>query len=160
MLKGLNPLLSPELLSTLRSMGHGDEIAIVDGNYPGVEDARRLIRLDGHRIIPVLDAILSVLPIDDFVQEAIFRSTVKADRDKLDPVHEEMIDCCAHYEPHRQVVPLVGQEFYGRVRTAHALVQTSEPRLYANIILRKGVIYPKATGDHSLGKDEIDPFGY
>jgi L-fucose mutarotase len=160
MLKGLNPLLSPELLSTLRSMGHGDEIAIVDGNYPGVEDARRLIRLDGHRIIPVLDAILSVLPIDDFVQDAIFRSTVKADRDKLDPVHEEMVDCCAHYEPHRQVVPLVGQEFYGRVRAAHALVQTSEPRLYANIILRKGVIYPKATGDHSLGKDEIDPFGY
>ena len=63
MLKGLDPLLSPELLSTLRAMGHGDEIAIVDGNYPGVEHARRLIRLDGHGLIPVLDAVLSVLPI-------------------------------------------------------------------------------------------------
>ncbi|MGO7426829.1 RbsD/FucU family protein, partial [Rhizobium ruizarguesonis] len=106
MLKGLDPLLSPELLFTLRAMGHGDEIAIVDGNYPGVEHARRLIRLDGHHIIPVLNAVLSVLPIDDFVAEAIFRSTVKAERDKLDPVHEEMIDCCARHEPHRQVVPL------------------------------------------------------
>ncbi len=111
MLKGLNPLLSPELLSTLRAMGHGDEIAIVDGNYPGVEHARRLIRLDGHGIVPVLDAVLSVLPIDDFVPDAIFRSTVKTERDKLDPVHEEMIDCCARREPHRQVVPLVGAGF-------------------------------------------------
>ena len=87
MLKGLNPILSPELLATLRAMGHGDEIALVDGNYPGLEHGRRLIRLDGHHLIPVLDAILSVMPIDDFVPEAIFRATVKQDRDALDPVH-------------------------------------------------------------------------
>jgi L-fucose mutarotase len=155
MLKELDPLLSPELLFTLRAMGHGDEIAIVDGNYPGVEHARRLIRLDGHHLIPVLNAVLSVLPIDDFVPEAILRSTVKAERDRLDPVHEEMIACCAKHEPHRQVVPLVGQDFYGRVKAAHALIQTSEPRLYANIILRKGVIYPKENA-HT----EVDPFVY
>jgi L-fucose mutarotase len=158
MLKGLDPLLSPELLSTLRAMGHGDEIAIVDGNYPGVEHARRLIRLDGHGLIAVLDAVLSVLPIDDFVPEAIFRSTVKAERDKLDPVHEEMIDCCARHEPHQPVIPLIGQDFYGRVRAAHALIQTSEPRLYANIILRKGVIYPHAAGEG--GKPKVEPFDY
>ncbi len=158
MLKGLNPLLSPELLSTLRAMGHGDEIAIVDGNYPGLEDARRLIRLDGHGIIPALDAVLSVLPIDEFVPEAIFRATVKGERDKLDPVHEEMIDCCAHYEPHRQVVPLVGPDFYARVKAAHALIQTSEPRLYGNIILRKGVIHPGKAGD--TRKAQVDPFLY
>ena len=151
----LAPLSSAELLFTLRAMGHGDEIAIVDGNYPGVEHARRLIRLDGHHLIPVLNAVLSVLPIDDFVPEAIFRSTVKAERDRLDPVHEEMIACCAKHEPHRQVVPLVGQDFYGRVKAAHALIQTSEPRLYANIILRKGVIYPKENA-HT----EVDPFVY
>ncbi|MGR9468393.1 RbsD/FucU family protein [Rhizobium leguminosarum] len=158
MLKGLDPLLSPELLFTLRAMGHGDEIAIVDGNYPGVEHARRLIRLDGHHLIPVLNAVLSVLPIDDFVAEAIFRSTVKAERDKLDLVHEEMIDCCARHEPHRQVVPLIGQDFYGRVKTAHAVIQTGEPRLYANIILRKGVIYPKEPGTHAAAG--VDPFVY
>ena len=158
MLKGLDPLLSPDLLATLRGMGHGDEIAIVDGNYPGAEDARRLIRLDGHGLIAVLDAVLSVLPIDDFVPEAIFRSTVKAERDKLDPVHEEMIDCCARHEPHRAVVPLVGQDFYNRVRAAHALIQTSEPRLHGNIILRKGVIYPTAADEPV--KAEVDPFVY
>ena len=142
MLKGLDPILSPELLSTLRAMGHGDEIAIVDGNYPGVEHARRLVRLDGVALIPALNAILSVLPVDDFVEEAIYRSTYRQERDTLEPVHREIIDCCASHEPERAVVPLVGADFYNRVRAAHTLVQTSEPRLYANVILRKGVIYP------------------
>ncbi|MDK4713075.1 RbsD/FucU family protein [Rhizobium sp. CNPSo 4039] len=143
MLKGIDPLLSPELLATLRAMGHGDEIALVDGNYPGLEHGRRLIRLDGHGVIPVLDAVLSVLPIDDFVPQAIFRATVKQDRDALDPVHAEMIECCARHAPEIKVVPLLPAEFYERVQRAHALIQTSEPRLYGNIILRKGVIYPK-----------------
>lgn len=142
MLKGIDPLLSPDLLATLRAMGHGDEIAIVDGNYPGLDHGRRLVRLDGHGIVPVVDAILSVLPIDDFVPAAIFRATVKHDRDLLDPVHAELIACCARHEPERAVVPLVGSEFYERVRAAHTVVQTSEPRLYGNLILRKGVIYP------------------
>ncbi|SMD04234.1 RbsD/FucU domain-containing protein [Rhizobium sp. RU36D] len=142
MLKGLDPLLGPELLATLRAMGHGDEIAVVDGNYPGLEHARRLIRMDGHHLIPVLDAILSVLPIDDFVPEALFRSTVGGDPLKRDPVHDEMIACCARHEPDRKVVPLVGAQFYDRVKAAHTIVQTAEPRLYANMILRKGVIYP------------------
>ena len=142
MLKGLDPILSPELLATLRAMGHGDEIALVDGNYPGVEHARRLIRLDGLPLIPVLNAVLSVLPVDDFVEEAIFRSTFRQERDTLEPVHREIIACCARHEPHRAVVPLVGIDFYDRVRAAHTLVQTSEPRLYANVILRKGVVYP------------------
>ncbi|QRM56794.1 RbsD/FucU domain-containing protein [Sinorhizobium sp. BG8] len=142
MLKGIDPILSPELLFTLRAMGHGDEIAIVDGNYPGLEHARRLIRLDGVPLIPVLEAIMSVLPIDDFVPEAIFRSTVKQDRDLLDPVHREIISSCARLAPGMAVVPLLGGDFYPRVRAAHTVVQTSEPRLYANVILRKGVIYP------------------
>ena len=143
MLKGIDPLLSPDLLATLRAMGHGDEIALVDGNYPGLEHARRLIRLDGHGVVRVLDAVLSVLPIDDFVPQAIFRATVKQDRDALDPVHAEMVDVCARHVPDIKVVPLLPAEFYERVKQAHALIQTSEPRLYGNIILRKGVIYPK-----------------
>jgi L-fucose mutarotase len=142
MLKGIDPLLSPDLLYALRAMGHGDEIALVDGNYPGLEHARRLIRLDGHGVLPVLDAVLSVMPIDDFVDEAIFRATVKQDREALDPVHREMVDCCARHVPDIKVVPLLPKEFYERVKTAHALIQTSERRLYGNIILRKGVVYP------------------
>ncbi|WP_113425281.1 RbsD/FucU family protein [Rhizobium cremeum] len=142
MLKGIDPLLSPDLLATLRAMGHGDEIAIVDGNYPALEHARRLVRLDGHPLVPVLNAVLSVLPIDDFVPQAIFRSTVGSDPQRLDPVHQEIIACCARHEPNTNVVSLVGAAFYDRVRAAHAVIQTGEPRLYANVILRKGVIYP------------------
>lgn len=142
MLKGIDPLLSPELLATLRAMGHGDEIAIVDGNYPALEHARRLVRLDGHALVPVLNAILSVMPIDDFVPEAIFRSVVGGKPDQIDPVHREIIDCCASHEPTVPVTNLIGADFYNRVKAAHTVVQTGEPRLYANVILRKGVIYP------------------
>jgi Fucose dissimilation pathway protein FucU len=144
MLKGLDPLLGPELLATLRVMGHGDEIAIVDGNYPALEHARRLIRADGHGIVRVLDAILSVLPVDDFVDQALFRSTVGPDAGTLNPIHHQMIAICDKHAPGRSITPLVGAAFYDRVKAAHTVVHTSEPALYANMILRKGVIYPTA----------------
>jgi L-fucose mutarotase len=142
MLIGIPSILGPEMLATLRAMGHGDEIAIVDGNYPALEDARRLIRADGHGVIAILDAILQVLPVDDFVPEALFRATAKDDPDKLDPVHREMVAVCRKRAPDHRLVPLVGDAFYRRVKGAHAVVATSEPRLYGNIIIRKGVIYP------------------
>jgi L-fucose mutarotase len=142
MLKGLDPALGPALLSTLRSMGHGDEIALVDGNYPGEEHARRLVRADGHGVTRLLDAILSVLPIDHAVEQAIFRAVVPGRPGTPDPVHAEMIAICRRWEPERPVVPLAPDLFYARVRAAHTVVQTSEPALYGNIILRKGVIFP------------------
>jgi L-fucose mutarotase len=144
MLKGIPSILGPELLATLRAMGHGDEIAIVDGNYPALEHARRLVRADGHGLVEILDAVLRVLPIDDFVDEAIFRSCVDGDPRVLHPVHREIAAVCVRLAPSVCVVPLVGQAFYDRVRSAHAVVATSEPALYANVILRKGVIYPEA----------------
>ena len=115
---------------------------LVDGNYPAEEQANRLVRADGHQLIPVLDAILSVLPVDDFVPEALFRASVKGDPALADPVHREMEAICARRAPGHKVVALAGADFYARVRSAHAIVATSEPRLYANIIIRKGVIYP------------------
>ena len=145
MLIGIPPLLGPELLATLRAMGHGDEIALVDGNYPAQEHARRLVRADGHGLIPVLDAILQVTPVDDFVPQALFRATVGGDPDLLDPVHEEMIAACARRAPGHKVFPLVGDAFYSRVRAAHTIVATSEPRLYGNLIIRKGVVHPSET---------------
>ncbi len=142
MLIGIPPILGPELLATLRAMGHGDEIALVDGNYPAQEHARRLVRADGHGLIPILDAILSVMPVDDFVPEAIFRATVKGDAALLDPVHRDIVETAARRAPGHAVVPLVGDAFYNRVRAAHTIVATSEPRLYGNVIVRKGVIHP------------------
>jgi L-fucose mutarotase len=145
MLIGIPALLGPELLATLRAMGHGDEIALVDGNYPAQEQARRLVRADGHALIPVLDAILSVLPVDDVVPEALFRASVKGDPSLADPVHDEIEAICAKRAPGRKVVALAGADFYARVKLAHAIVATSEPRLYANVIIRKGVIHPPET---------------
>ncbi|MBX9458248.1 MAG: transporter [Rhizobium sp.] len=140
MLKGLNPVLGPALLATLRAMGHGDEIALVDGNYPGEEHGRRIIRADGLGIPDVLDAVLSVLPIDHAVEQAIFRAIVPAHPEAPDPIHVRMIEICRGWEPKRPVVPLAPDDFYARVRAAHTIVQTSERALYGNIILRKGVI--------------------
>ncbi|RWB30630.1 MAG: transporter [Mesorhizobium sp.] len=145
MLIGIPVLLGPELLATLRAMGHGDEIALVGGNYPAKEQAHRLIRADGHHLVPMLDAVLSVLPVDDAVPEALFRASVKGNPLLADPVHHEMEAICAKRAPGRKVVALAGADFYQRVRSAHAIVATSEPRLYANIIIRKGVIYPPET---------------
>ncbi|MER9963667.1 transporter [Mesorhizobium sp. M0045] len=142
MLIGIPALLGPEFLAILRAMGHGDEIALVDGNYPAEQQAQRLIRADGHHLVPVLDAVLSVLPVDDAVPQALFRASAKGDPQLADPVHHEMEAICASRAPGRKVVALAGADFYARVKAAHAIVATSEPRLYANIIIRKGVIYP------------------
>lgn len=142
MLIGIPPILGPELLATLRAMGHTDEIAIVDGNYPAQEHARRLIRADGHGVIAILDAILQVMPVDEFTDRAIFRASVKGDPKLADPVHREIEAVCAARAPGRAVIALAGEEFYERVKAVHTVVATSEPRLYANVIVRKGVIYP------------------
>ena len=79
MLIGIPPILGPELLATLRAMGHGDEIAIVDGNYPALEHARRLVRADGHGTDRRRRRHPAGLPVDDFVPQALFRATVKGD---------------------------------------------------------------------------------
>jgi L-fucose mutarotase len=142
MLIGIPAILGPELLATLRAMGHTDEIALVDGNYPALEHARRLVRADGHDLLSVLDAILQVLPVDDFTPEAIFRASVMGDPKQSDPVHHEIEAVCAARAPGRKVTALSGDAFYARVKAAHTVVATSDPRLYANVIVRKGVIYP------------------
>ena len=143
MLKGLDPLLSPELLRVLRAMGHGDEIAVVDGNYPAEEHAKRLVRLDGHGAPRILDAILSVLPVDDLVPEAIWRPAAYNDPQRMELVFEDFTAVVLKHEPNHKIVPLVGDAFYSKVKNAFAIVASGEPRLYGNIVIRKGVIYPK-----------------
>ncbi len=142
MLIGVPPLLGPDLLSVLRTMGHGDEIAIVDGNYAADDHGRRVVRADGVGLIAMLEAILKVLPADDFVPAALFRSCHGANPDVLDPVHMDMVDACARNAPGHSLVPLAGEAFYERARAAYCIAATSEPRLYGNMIVRKGVIRP------------------
>jgi len=140
MLIGIPSILGPELLATLRAMGHGDEIAIVDGNYPAQDHARRLIRADGHGLLPVLRAILTVLPLDDDPPGAIFRASLHNDPAQAADIHHQIEALCGTARPGHAVQALGGDALYPRIRAAHTIVATSEPALYANVILRKGVI--------------------
>ena len=142
MLKGLNPLLGPDLLRALRAMGHGDEIAIVDGNYPAETDAKRLLRMDGHSATALMEAILSVLPLDAAVPDCAFRPAAYLDPSRREPVFDDFERILTKFEPSRHLTTLVGEAFYSRVKSAYAVIASSEPRLYGNIILRKGVVAP------------------
>lgn len=143
MLKNLSPLLGPELLYTLRAMGHGDEIAILDGNYPADNAGpERVIRADGHDAVRLLDAILSVMPLDDMVPVAAIRPNVPGKPDQLDPVMMDLAAVVARHEPKMKLTGVEPAVFYERVRKAYAVVASSERRLYGNVLLKKGVIRP------------------
>jgi L-fucose mutarotase len=138
MLLGLPPILGPDLLFTLRSMGHGDEIALVDGNYPAQDHARRLVRADGHGIEALLTAILQVMPIDTNVPPGIFRAALDNDPAQSGAIHIRLDAICARHG--HSTLPLAGDALYPRIKAAHTIVATSESALFANVILRKGVI--------------------
>ncbi len=142
MLIGLPAILGPDLLYALRSMGHGDEIALVDGNYPAQDHARRLVRADGHGLLALLGAILQVLPLDRSCAQAIFRSSAGNDPARAEAIHHAIEECCHHAAPGFAVLALDGAALYPRIRAAHTIVATSEAALFANVILRKGVIVP------------------
>lgn len=143
MLKGIDPILSPELLMILRAMGHGDEIAVVDANYPALSNAKRLVRLDGIDAVTAVDAILSLLPLDTFVDVAAFRMEVVDDAKKVPPVCREFERVVAKREPGMKVGSIERFAFYERAKTCFAIVATGERRLYGNLIMKKGVIRPE-----------------
>ena len=146
MLIGLDPVLGPELLAALRAMGHGDEIAIVDGNYPAAAHAHRLIRADGLHVPRVLAAVLSVLPLDADVSHPALRSCDPAHPDRPDPVHHAMDEILHRaLRAPAQIAVTHGPAFYDRVKHCYAVVATSEPALFANVILRKGVVEPQSS---------------
>ena len=141
MLKGLDPLLTPDLLSTLRAMGHGDEIAIVDGNYPASSAGPPVIRLDGVSADAVLHAVLSVLPLDDFVPEAAWCMAVVGDPEAEPPIFDDFRDALARHESAEFTLNKLERfAFYARVSGCFAVVATGERRLYGNVILKKGVV--------------------
>jgi L-fucose mutarotase len=143
MLKNINSILSPELLMVLRSMGHGDDIAVVDANFPASSMARRLVRLDGLSATAVTEAILSVMPLDDFVPEAAWRMEVVGDPQAEQPIFDEFRAIIARHEGSGfHLASLERFAFYERAKAAYAIVSTGEARLYGNIILKKGVVRP------------------
>ena len=142
MLKGVDPRIGPELLAILRAMGHGDEIAIVDANYPAEAHGKRVVRMDGHSAAAILDAVLSLIPLDGAAGDAAFRPCPFGDCDHREPVFGDFEAVIERHEPGLRLASLAGEAFYQRVRDAYAVIASGERRLYGNIILRKGVISP------------------
>lgn len=140
MLKGIPAILPPELLKILMEMGHGDELVIGDGNFPGASHAQRLIRCDGHGVPELLDAVLTLMPLDSYVElPASLMKVVEGD-----PVVPVI------WDTYRKILRTHGEKddfeqverfaFYERTQKAYAVVMTGEKALYANLILRKGVV--------------------
>jgi len=143
MLKGLDPLLSPDLLYVLRAMGHGDEIAIVDANYPASSAGPEMVRLEAASATQTLEAILSVMPLDDFVPEACWVMAPVEKGAKEPPIFSEFRAVVTKLEGKRfHLAALERFDFYARAKKSFAIVATGERRLYGNILLKKGVIRP------------------
>lgn len=143
MLRGLNPILSPDLLHALRAMGHGDELVIADANFPATSNTQRPIRLDGITATDVLTAVLSVMPLDTFVPDPAITMQVVGTPEEAPPIigaFQEIIQTSADHPA--ALTSLERHAFYERARSAFAIVQTGETRLYGNIIVKKGVIAP------------------
>ena len=143
MLKRIPDIISPELLKTIMEMGHGDEIVLADGNFPAASHAQRLIRADGHGVPEVLEAVLKLFPLDIYVDKPVALMAVAAGDDTKPTI----------WEQYREIIKQSGEKFgdfelverfsfYERAKKAYAIVATSEGALYANVILKKGIIKP------------------
>lgn len=143
MLKGISPLLSPELLKVLCEMGHGDELVIADGNFPAESIGKNavVIRTDGHGVPELLDAILQLIPLDQYVdQPAALMKVVPGD--PVVPViwDEYRALLQKHGEDPDKVEMTERFAFYERAKKAYAIIATGETAIYANILLKKGVV--------------------
>ncbi len=139
MLKNISPIISPELLKILMEMGHGDEIVIGDGNFPAASMAQRLVRLDGHGVPEILDAVLKLMPLDTYVECPVALMDNGADGDEP-PIWNEYKKIVTANEGEKKFQLEERFAFYDRAKKAYAVVATGETAIYANIILKKGVV--------------------
>ncbi|MCZ8257916.1 MAG: ribose ABC transporter [Polaromonas sp.] len=148
MLKNIPPLLTPDALHALASMGHGDDVAIVDANFPAAHVARtsgaRLVQLAGATAPQALEAVLQLLPLDNFVPDAAWTMQVVGDSQAVpEPVAE--FATALKQAGERPAVSLERFDFYAHAQNAFLILQTGEQRKYGNILLRKGVISSDAS---------------
>ncbi len=145
MLKGIPSILSPELLKILMEMGHGDEICIGDGNFPHASMNSRVVRCDGHGVPALLEAILTLFPLDTFVEKPVALMQVTPGDTVETPIWDEFKAIIQKHDS--RGAALVGEverfAFYDRARRCYAVLSSGEKALYANIILKKGVVIEK-----------------
>ena len=141
MLKDIPPIISPELIKVLMEMGHGDEIVLADGNFPAASMAQRLLRCDGHGVPELLEAVLKFFPLDIYVERPVTLMAVVPGDDTKPTI----------WDQYQEIISASGEKFsgfefyerfafYERSKKAYAIVATGEKALYANVILKKGVL--------------------
>ncbi|MBU2936690.1 MULTISPECIES: RbsD/FucU family protein [Pacificibacter] len=141
MLRNIPPILSPDILWSLRAMGHGDELVIVDANFPATALGARCHRLDGLTATDVLKAVLTVMPLDSYVPDPALVMEVVGDPDAVPPIVAEFQTITLETADNPVTLGKLERfAFYDRAKTAFAIIQTGETRLYGNIIVKKGVI--------------------
>ena len=143
MLINLNPLLGPELLSVLRSMGHGDKIVLADANFPAHSLGKKVIRLDGIDIPKAAEAILSVFPLDSFVESAVHRMEIDNNPNEINEVHRDLIETVKKTSGDKWIINSLERfKFYETAKEAFAIVSTTDTRAFGCFIFTKGVIKP------------------
>ena len=141
MLKNIPPILSPDLMHVLMSMGHGDSIVLADGNFPAASNARRLVRVDGHGVPEVLRAVMEFFPLDTYTTDPAVVMEVLPGDDVEPTIWEDYQQILSDAEGRQvQLTEMERHEFYAAARDAFAVVATSETALYANLLLVKGVV--------------------
>lgn len=139
MLKGINKIISPELLFTLDKMGHGDEIVISDGNFPGESMGRNVLRSDGTGVPELLEAILELFPLDQYDNNVYLMDKTAQDKDMKVEIWDTYKEITSKHTD-KEPVFLERFDFYERAKQAYAVVVTGEGAVYANVILKKGVV--------------------
>ena len=142
MLKGIPSILTPELLKILMEMGHGDTLVIGDGNFPAASIAKdsRLVRLDGHGVPEILDAILALYPLDPYIEAPVSLMEVVPGDPVETPIWDEYARIVEKHAPGTKIGHIERFKFYDEARKAYAVIATGETALYANVILQKGVV--------------------
>ena len=141
MLKGISPLISPELLKVLCEMGHGDDIVLADANFPSETTGKRVIRADGIGAADLLKAILPLFPLDTYEKDRFILMEVVPGDPVVPVIWDEYKEILNEQEPGTPVEFMERFAYYERAKNAYCVVATGETAQYANIILKKGVVY-------------------
>ena len=141
MLKNIPKILSPELLKILMEMGHGDEIVLADGNFPAEAIGQRVVRGDGHGVTELLDAVMRFFPLDAYTDKPVMLMEVVPGDPVVPTIWDDYKAVINKYEPENCKIEMIERfAFYERAKKAYAVVATGEEAIYANIILKKGVV--------------------
>lgn len=144
MLKGIPPIISPDLLKALAEMGHGDRLVIADGNFPAESVGKNsiVIRADGHGVPEILDAVLSLIPLDSYVEKPIaLMEVVPGDTCGTPEIWNTYNDILNKHEPDNCDIEMTERfAFYEKAKSAYLIIATGETAIYANVMLQKGVV--------------------